>query len=86
MKFYRVIMVNKVTLYQVSGLNFVISKVKSNRELKDVFASIQHMVEWFFDDEFTEGGLLATHDAKEDIIEFRDEDGTLIYYIKNINI
>lgn len=66
-------------------LNKVIQKSQSVNTCKDLWQEIQH-IDIFFDDTYDLGdscGVLATYSVDEDIIDFHDGDGTLLFYICN---
>ena len=64
----------------LTPLNVIASKL-GYKTPYELWQSIQHM-DMFFPDQFLKDGeVKASYDEKSGIIDFHDEDGTLIFYV-----
>lgn len=83
MKKPTVILVSTISRMDRLCLNKLIPKCNSlGLEIKHLWQNIQH-IDYFFLAE-TGVGLNASYNEKDDIIDFHDEDGTLIFYVKQL--
>ena len=69
----------QITQELLKPLNTIISKLGYSTAY-ELWLSIQHM-DMFFQEQIIDGGVSAAYDDVCKIIDFRDEDGTLIFYV-----
>lgn len=67
---------HKIESNILKPFNFIIEKSKNNT-VKDIWNNIQHL-DMFFND-----NLYARYNEEENIIDFEDSDGTIIFFITN---
>lgn len=75
----KLVLKTKITKEFLNPVNLIATKL-SYGSVYELWQNIQH-IDTFFDDDHTDGGVNAKYDEVCKIIDFRDIDGTLIFYV-----
>lgn len=80
MKTLKVVLVSEIKGDIIKPLNLIINKCnRMGQGVYELWQDIQH-IDLFFDE--SGFGVMASHDEKDDVIEFRDHDSTVLFYIE----
>lgn len=75
----KLVLKTKITQELLKPLNMIASKL-GYITTNELWQNLQH-IDMFFQEQIMDGGVNATYDEVCKIIDFRDEDGTLIFYV-----
>lgn len=75
----KLVLKTKITQELLKPLNVIASKLGYSTTY-ELWQQIQHL-DMFFQEQIMDDGVTATYDEICKIIDFRDEDGTLIFYV-----
>jgi len=75
----KLVLKTQITKELMKPLNVIASKL-GYETTYELWQQIQHL-DMFFQEQIMDGGVNATYDEICKIIDFRDEDGTLIFYV-----
>ena len=75
----KLVLKTQITKELLKPLNVIASKL-GYATTYELWQQIQHL-DMFFQEQIMDDGVTATYDEICKIIDFRDEDGTLIFYV-----